>query len=565
MLSKLQPKIGVRMTGKWCLLVLVAGWLIGGAAPALAETPDAALDRLLGEARFEAETPGTCEKPGIDRLVRIFCEGRIRAGIREKYPLFGTRVGDERFGYDVDVARAVASRLGVEPEFTRVKAATRIVMLDEDKIDVVLATMGHNTQRDSQARFIRPHYYQSETVLIGPKELQVADWKDIAGRSICVTIGNGSNAQMISHQARLMLFEEATVLPVRLADETCMLAAQDNSFFASYFTDEEFARRFEPKFGFAQVPWGMGVARTGSDRLAQALDLMSQSFHRTGVFLEIGRKNAIATGFLERQKEVWARSECNTAEGNTDPACVLPPLDAALEPTPFVGNVVAAEQWIAERTGLSVSLPMLKTMPAWTLFQSGIINSLYLVVGALGATLFFALLLGALQSSENSIVQWIFKALTVILQSSPVVLTVVIAAAVAQEFFSYSSVVAIGAAIVALGLMNGSNAGQAIGEAMHTLHAENAGKDVAETKLFGRAISRSATQIVSFLINAAKGTPVAAFIGAPELLSALTDITSFASGRATTYTILLIFYVLVVMIVVWLCGRLRVALERRHA
>ena len=90
----------------------------------------------------------------------------------------------------------------------------------------------------------------------------------------------------------------------------------------------------------------------------------------------------------------------------------------------------------------------------------------------------------------------------------------------------------LGAAIVALGLTNGSNAGQAIGEAMWSLRAEGRCK----AGLFGRALSRSATQIVAFLINAAKGTPIASFIGAPELLSALTDITSFSSGRATTYS-----------------------------
>ena len=395
--------------------------------------------------------------------------------------------------------------------------------------------------------------------------MQVADWKDIAGRSICVTIGNGSNAQMISHQVRLMLFDDATVLPVRLADETCVLAAQDNSFFASYFSKEDFARRFDAKFGFSQMPWGMAVAKTGSDQLAQALDLVSQVFHRTGVFLEIGRMNKIATGFLERQQDVWARPECNKADGNSNAECVLPPYHAALDPTFFVNRVVALEQWISEKTGLSVSLPMFKTVPAWTLFQRGIFNSLYLVVGALGATLIFALVLGALQSAGNVFVRSIFKALTVILQSSPVVLTVVIAAAVAQAFFSYSSMVAISAAIVALGLMNGSNAGQAISEAMHTLHAENAGKNVAEIEIFGRSVSRAATQIVSFLINAAKATPVAAFIGAPELLSAMTDITSFARGRVATYTMLLVFYVLLVMSVVWLCGRLRRGLERRHA
>jgi len=83
--------------------------------------------------------------------------------------------------------------------------------------------------------------------------------------------------------------------------------------------------------------------------------------------------------------------------------------------------------------------------------------------------------------------------------------------------------------------------------------------------LFVHALGRSATQIVAFLVNATKGTPIASFIGAPELLSTLTDITSFASGRVTTYSLLLVFYTVVVMIVVWLCGKLRVFLENRQA
>jgi hypothetical protein len=38
---------------------------------------------------------------------------------------------------------------------------------------------------------------------------------------------------------------------------------------------------------------------------------------------------------------------------------------------------------------------------------------------------------------------------------------------------------------------------------------------------------------------------------------------SFSSGRVTTYCLLLVFYTVVVMGVVWLCGRLRAWLERR--
>ncbi len=143
-------------------------------------------------------------------------------------------------------------------------------------------------------------------------------------------------------------------------------------------------------------------------------------------------------------------------------------------------------------------------------------------------------------------------------------LTLVIAAAIVHAFFAYSAAVALTASIAALGLANGSNAGQALAEAIWSLRVEQAAARVGGLDLFGRALGRAATQIVAFLVNAAKGTPIASFIGAPELLSALTDITSFSSGRATTYTLLLVFYTAVVMAVVWLCNRLRLWLEGRQ-
>jgi polar amino acid transport system substrate-binding protein len=531
------------------------------AAPVLstahAETPDEALVQLLKRAR--STLPAACSDANADRLIKILCEKRIRIGVRDYYPLFAMRDGDKREGYEIDVALAIGRMLGVDVNFVRVNAATRIPLLAEDRIDLAIATMGHNTQRDSQVRFIRPHYYRSETTVVGPRELPVANMLDLPGRTVCVTVGNGSNAELVSQGARLMLFDEAGVLPDRLKDQTCTLAAQDDSFFAKYFTDADFTARYFQKFGFAQVPWGMAVARQGSAELARALDLISQVFHRDGLFIDIGRLHSIRLGFLEQQQAVWRRPACNTATGTIDPNCVLAPLDAALKPTSFAGDVTAFEKWVDKSTGIDLALPMLKTAPAWSLLQDGIAYTLILIAGALIATLAFAVLLGAAMGSRSVLVRWPARAVTVTMQSSPIVLTLVIAAAVAHALFALSTPVILGAAIVALGLTNGANAGQAIGEAIWSLRAEGQG-----TRLFGKALSRSATQIVAFLVNAAKGTPIASFIGAPELLSSLTDITSFSSGRATTYTLLLVFYTLVVMLVVFLCNRFRRLLEQRQ-
>jgi ABC-type amino acid transport substrate-binding protein/ABC-type amino acid transport system permease subunit len=530
------------------------GMLLGALGGAHAESPDEALARLVDQARADCTAPS-------DRLSRVLCAGKLRAGVRDYYPLFGMRQGTDHVGYEPDIARAIAQRFGVEIEFVRVNAATRIPMLAEDRVDLVLATMGHTTQRDGQLRFIRPHYYQSETVVVGPKALWIGGWNDVATRTICVTVGNVSNAQMVSHNTRLMLFDEAGVLPDRLKDETCTLAAQDDSFFAYYFTDPAFANRFEQKFGFAQVPWGMGVARTGSDKLARALDLLSQIFHRDGTFLEIARKHRIRTAFLEKQQHVWQRPECNTAEGSTNRDCILPALNLELKPTPFAASVAAAEDWTEKRLGIDITLPMLKTESAFSLFLNGAVNSLILVAGALTATFAFAIVFGFSLGSDFRPVRWLAWLVTMTLQSSPIVLTLVIAAAFAHALLPYSAGVALGASILALGLTNGSNAGQAVSEAVISLHHEGGEKGMP---LFVHALGRSAVSIVAFLINAAKGTPAASFIGAPELLGALTDVSSFSSGRATTYCLVLVFYTIVVMIVVWACGWLRAWLEDRQ-
>jgi polar amino acid transport system substrate-binding protein len=524
-------------------------------------SPDAALAHLLDEVRAAAAAPGACTRPDRDQLIRIFCADRLRVGVRDEYPLFGTRSGDAWQGYEIDVARAIAQRLGVAVELTKVKPATRIPMLADNSIDLVVATMADNTQRESQARFIHPHYYQSQTAIVGPRELRLAD-DDIHGQTICVAIGNGSNAELVERGARLMLFDDAAQLPERLADQACTLAAQDDTFFAYYLNAPDFGGRFAQKFGFAEAPWGMGVALDHTERLARALDLMSQIFHRDGVFLAAAEANHIGLTFLQQQQAVWSRPECNVDTGSANPACVLPPSNPDLAPTPFANSVTEFEAMVARLTGVELTLPMLKTAPAWSLFLNGVVNSLLLIAGALVATLAFALLFGAAMSARLRLLRWTARGITVALQSSPILLTLVIAASIIHVLLSYSAALVLSAATIALGLSNGANAGQAIAEAYRTLQDERAGSPSKKGALFMGALSRSATQIVAFLINAAKGTPIASFIGAPELLSALTDITSFSSGRATTYTLLLIFYTVVVIAVIWLCRRFQAVLER---
>jgi len=550
-------------------LLMLAGLL--RAAPAAAApadaSPDAALARIMAEARSDAAR--SCAAPA-DRLETILCTHTIRIGLRDNYPPFSYLDGNRRAGFEVAVAQRIAQRLGVAATLVTVTPADRIALLAEDRVDLTIATMGDTTLRDGQARFIRPHYYASHTAIVGPRAVAIRTLAAAAGHTICVTVGDSTNPELAADGVRLLLFASPEQLIDELHAGACSLIAQDDSFFARYFADPTFSALYETKFIMDPLPWGMAVPEAGGARLATVLSLISAIFHRDGVFLKLAEQNDVPAAFLLDQRAVWLQRNCNTASGYTDSRCVLPPHRSDMAPTRFAGSVTAVETWLAADLGLHLSLTIFKLQPAWDLVRQGIRNSLILILGTLIATGGFALLVGRALSARLALLRWPTRAIVMLLQSTPPVLSLVIAAAVANAVFTFSAALALAAAMLALGLINGGNAGQAIAEAVATLRAEQAARPAGqpalpENRIFAHALRRSLTQIIAFLINATKATPMASFIGAPELLNALTDSTSFSSDRETTYWLLLIFYVAAVLLVVWLCSGLRRLLERRLA
>src|SRR5580698_3775370 len=86
--------------------------------------PDTVLAGLLDRARIAAQH--SCTADGADRLVRVMCTHTLRIGVRTDYPQFAQRNGDVWDGYEIDLARAVAAKLGVVAQLVPVSPANRI-------------------------------------------------------------------------------------------------------------------------------------------------------------------------------------------------------------------------------------------------------------------------------------------------------------------------------------------------------------------------------------------------------------------------------------------------------
>ena len=534
--------------------------LAGLTAPARADSA-AALQALLDQARARASA-ADCDSHPRESLAAILCNGYIRVGVRSNYINFGIADGlganTRRSGFEIEVARAIAARLGVEAHFVTVTPANRIANLAERRVDLVIATMGHTLQRGEQVRFIRPHYYQSTTIVVGDRRLPTHSPEKMAGRTVCVPLGNADTLHLVQLGVRLLIFDSPQQLVDALKREICSMAMHDDSFFSSSFADPAFAARFEQKLAVSTLRWGM--ATPSDSDLAAFLDGLSAQWHAEGRFLQAATGFPIARGFLDEQRSLWSSPACAITEATPAPGCLGEPSDTTLPPTRFAPDVNRFESWLGTTLGIFITLPMLKTEVAFGSFLRGIIFSLLLVFGSIVSTLGLAMLFASALCARPAAARIAARMATGVLQCSPLVLLLFFGYLVASTLVPYSAPVAVVIAVVMIGLYNGSSAAQAIGE----YHATQRSTSATWPPLRG-AIQGAAVQIMSFLVNATKSSAVASMVGVPELLNELTDITSFTSERIVTYSVLLVFYTLLVSLVVTLMRSLQGVFERRAA
>ena len=532
-----------------CLLLTLAkpGWAQESVSP------DEALATLLASARSD------CTSANPDLLRRVLCEKRIRFGLNARYAGFGFDTDGHWAGYEVDIARRIAAKFDVEAVFVSVTGANRIGALAEGRVDVILSSLGHTTLRDSQVTFVRPHYYASQTEIMGERDILVTGWQGLIGRTVCVTVGSYQNSGLVGHGLRLMLFDGSAKLQEALDSGICELAAHDDSYFAGYYRKPEFYKKFNTKFRFALVPWGAAVPKHNAKDLAHALGLTFQTMHRDGTLLDLALANGINTEFLEIASEVWKKDSCDRSTGNTNPDCIFPLLDTMLKPTILGDLVKEFEVFFSTFTGADISFPWLTTVSGWTLFKTGVLCTFLLLIGSLTATLLIACLVGWALSSPIRTLRWTTRVLVITAQSTPFILALVIVLFFATTLMPYSVGLGLAVCIVVAGLINGANAGQSISESITSIRGDSRERS---PELFVQALRLSRVQLQSFLVNASKAVPAASFIGAPELLTSMTDISSFSSSRLATYIFLMLFYMGIVIAVVWLCGRAGEWLER---
>ncbi|MEV4091384.1 transporter substrate-binding domain-containing protein [Streptosporangium saharense] len=129
--------------------------------------------------------------PGEDTLERVRATDVLRVAITEANPPWNF-LDDKGHpaGYDVDVAREVARRIGVgKVEFVGTDFANLVGGVVAGRFDLVVAGQTATEERGRQVAFSRPYAVNRIAVFVRRGETSIGGPKDLAGRRIAVSEG----------------------------------------------------------------------------------------------------------------------------------------------------------------------------------------------------------------------------------------------------------------------------------------------------------------------------------------------------------------------------------------
>ncbi len=123
---------------------------------------------LLGAASVLAPVPAAA----AELLAAVQARGTLRIALEGTYPPFNYKdqKSGQLAGYDVDVAKLLAAKLGVKPEFVSSEWAGILAGLSGGKYDVIVSQVGINPKREQTFDFSTPYIYSSPQLIVRKSE-----------------------------------------------------------------------------------------------------------------------------------------------------------------------------------------------------------------------------------------------------------------------------------------------------------------------------------------------------------------------------------------------------------
>jgi polar amino acid transport system substrate-binding protein len=120
-------------------------------------------------------------------LEEIKKDGKIVVATEGAFPPFNFYKGSTLTGLEVDVAEALAKKLGVQVEWKALSFDALLAGLEQDRWDLVIASFAITPERSKAVTFTDPHYCSGGVIVAKNAAIKTAD--DLKGKVVSVQTG----------------------------------------------------------------------------------------------------------------------------------------------------------------------------------------------------------------------------------------------------------------------------------------------------------------------------------------------------------------------------------------
>lgn len=123
--------------------------------------------------------------------------GKIRIGIKFDQPGLGFKKSGTYVGFDVDVAKYVAKKLGYSEDeivWKEAPSKQREAMLQNGDVDMILATYSITDERKNVVSFAGPYFVAGQDLLVRKDDHSINGPEDLNGKRLCSVTGSTSAA-----------------------------------------------------------------------------------------------------------------------------------------------------------------------------------------------------------------------------------------------------------------------------------------------------------------------------------------------------------------------------------
>lgn len=209
------------------------------------------------------------ELPEGSTMAELAEAGSITIGTKFDQPLFGL-VGPngEPEGFDVEIGKMLAERLGIPEdgiEWVETISANREAFIENDQVDLVIATYTINDDRKERIDFAGPYYEAGQSILTLADNEDIQGPDDLAGKRVCTVSGSTPEQNLLEN------FPDTEVVPFGAYNE-CLeplrngqvdAVSTDNVILAGFAAEsDDLEVRGDP---FTEEPYGIGLAKGDDD------------------------------------------------------------------------------------------------------------------------------------------------------------------------------------------------------------------------------------------------------------------------------------------------------------